>query len=289
MQVKLIQTQRVLSPTQIPLADYTINPYRGCGFGCLYCYARENKNIKNKGFKNIGVKINSPQILKQELKSKTPKRVLLGSTTECFQYQEKKYKITEKILNILNENNISYTILTKSHLIEDYLHLIEKNKNNKIYFTLNFPSNRIIKIFEPNSSNTEKRLKAINEIIKKKITLRIHAGPFMPYISNLDEIIKILPKKIKELDIEMYHKKQGNFTEILKKIEFYLGRDTKEKLESVYKNKGTYSEFIEKLEGKIKALDNLKKIKTFLIVPDFNEFYNSRIYYETPVSQPGLD
>jgi len=288
MQVKIIQTQRVLSPTQITLADYTINPYRGCSFGCAYCYGRENKNMKDKNFSSIGIKINAPQILKQELKIKTPRHVLLGSTTECFQYQEKQCQITEKILKILNENKISYTILTKSHLIGDYLNLIGKRKENKIYFTLNFHSDQIVRAFEPNSSTIKQRLKTIHKIIKRKIPLRIHSGPFIPYVSKLDEILKILPKEIKELDIEMYHKKQGNFKEILKKTKTHLGPKIAEKLESVYKSKTNYLEFVNKLERKITKQATFKKIRTFLIVPDFDKFYNSKIRYETPLSQVTL-
>ena len=85
MQIKLIRTQKVLSLTQISLADYAINPYRGCSFGCLYCYSRENKNIKKEAFfTRLDAKINAPEVLERELKYKRPKRVLLGSTTECF-------------------------------------------------------------------------------------------------------------------------------------------------------------------------------------------------------------
>ena len=278
---KIIHTQRVLSQTQITLGDYTINPYRGCDFGCIYCYSKENKNIKGKNFSGVGLKINADEILKKELLHEKPERVVLGSTTECFQHHNRKHKITEKLLETLNENNIPYTILTKSHFIKDSLDLIGKNKKNKIYFTFNFHSDEIARIFELNSSPIQKRLMTIDEIIKKKIPLRIHAGPFIPYISRLDEILKILPQGLEELDIEMYHKKQGNFREVLEKTKENLGNKTKENLELVYKTKENYLDFMDRLQERIKNLDALKKIKTFLIVPDFDRFYDSRIRYET--------
>jgi len=244
---KIIHTQRVLSQTQITLGDYTINPYRGCDFGCIYCYGRENKNIKETNFKGVGVKINAPQILKKELLTKKPERVVLGSTTECFQHHDRKHKLTEKILETLNENNIPYTILTKSHFIGDYLHLIEENKDNKIYFTLNFHSDQIVRIFEPSSSPIQERLKTIDEIIKKKIPLRIHAGPFIPYVSRLDEILKLLPVGIEELDIEMYHKKQGNFDKILEEVKTNLGEKAEKNLKLVHQTKENYLNFINRL------------------------------------------
>jgi DNA repair photolyase len=137
MQIRLIRTERVLSPTQINIADYVINPYRGCLFGCKYCYSSVNKNTLGREWGSfLDVKINAPEILRKELASIRPRRVLLGSTTECFQYSELKYNITKKILRVLNENGVPYTILTRSDVVEKYLDIIRENNENKIYFTL---------------------------------------------------------------------------------------------------------------------------------------------------------
>jgi len=187
MEIKLIKTQKVLSTTQIALADYVINPYRGCEFGCLYCYSQENKNIKNTGFfETLGVKINAPEVLERELCYKKPRRVLLGSTTECFQYQELKYRLMDKILKLLNSYNIPYTILSKSHLVGGYLPVIAENKENKIYFTFNCASDDTIKLLEKNTPNIQQRLEALKEILAKNIALRVHIGPFIPYLCSLE-------------------------------------------------------------------------------------------------------
>lgn len=280
MNIKLIHTQKVLSPTQISLADYTINPYRGCEFGCLYCYSRENKNIKSNGFfKCLGVKINAPDILEHELRYKKPKRVLLGSTTECFQYQELKYNVTEKILKILNNFDIPYTILTKSHLIVNYLPIIRQNRENKIYFTLNCSSNKIIKIFENKSPLVKERVKTLNEIINKNIELRVHIGPFIPYISILADIFSIIPRKINEIDVELYHQKMGNFKEITPMIEKHFGKDLKEKINKIYNNKESYFNFANELKNDIQNLNKKYQFKIFYIVPDFNEFYSPYLNY----------
>jgi DNA repair photolyase len=186
MDIKLINTQKVLSPTQIRLADYVINPYRGCEFGCSYCYSQKNKNLKDGNFFScLGVKINAPAVLTKELRYTNPKRVLLGSTTECFQYQEAKYKISEQILNLLNNFDIPYTILTKSHLIVNNVSQIEKNKNNKIYFTLNHSSDAMIRLFEKKSPAIKERLEALAQIADRKIALRVHIGPFSRIWRNL--------------------------------------------------------------------------------------------------------
>jgi len=281
MNVKLINTQKTLSPTNITLAGYVINPYRGCEFGCLYCYCRQNKNVKKEDFSNfLGVKINAPCQLKKELQFKRPKRVLLGSVTECFQYQEPKYKISEEILKILNSENIPYTILTKSHLIKNYLALIAKNKKNKIYFTLNLSRDNMIKALEPRSGALKERLKTIDEIIRAGINLRIHIGPFIPFISNLKEIFTLIPLKAKEADIELYHNKQGNFKAILSAVESLSGKEISKQLENIYSSKENYLSFAEATKEEAKKLKKQYNLKIFYIIPDFDEYYNSLIDYE---------
>lgn len=283
MEIKLIKTQKAISPTQITLADYCINPYRGCEFGCLYCYSRENKNIKNaKNFPAIGVKINIEEVLRQQLKFLNPKRVLLGSTTECFQYAELKYRLSERVLKTLNEFNIPYTILTKSHLIKDYLELIAENKQNKIYFTLNCEQ---IKLLELKSPTQAQQLEAIEQIQKMNIDLRIHAGPFIPYFSTLEGLAKIIPPGIKELDIEFYHHKMGNFGQILKIIETNFGPEIKNKVASVYENENSYLEFTRKLKNDLTAFkNNFKNISLFYIIPDFDMFYSKRMDYQNKLA-----
>lgn len=280
MKIRIIKTERVLAPTQISLADYVINPYRGCSFGCLYCYSQENKNIRPENFSQyLGVKINAPEILKEELENKQPQRVLIGSTAECFQEVEKRYKITGKILQILNTHNISYTILTKSALIKDYLDTIAINKKNEIYFTFNLASEKMIKILEKKSSSLASRLDAINEIIKKNINFRVHLGPFIPYLTNLEAILSLLPQKVKKINIELYNNKTGNFKQLLKAVEVGFGPKKKEQLAKVYENQKNYYSYINGLKSKTLKLKNKRGICFFLIAPTFNQYYSSSIDY----------
>ncbi len=278
MGIKIINTQRVLSPTQITLADYAINPYRGCEFGCIYCYVQENKNIKfNTGC--LGIKINAPYILEKELRYKAPRRIVLGSSTECFQYKEIQYRITERILNLLNSQNIPYTILTKSHLIKNYLPLISANKKNKIYFTLNFHSDELIKAFEEKSPLIKHRLLTLRKIREYTIPLRIHIGPFIPYVSNLIKIVSLVSDITDEINVELYHHRMGNFPKILEVTEKIFGKTTRNQLFSVYESEDNYLKFAKNIQEKISNLQGKIPVKFFFIIPDFGDYYNSRIDY----------
>lgn len=284
MEIVTLKTGKVLSPTQITLADYTINTYRGCEFGCLYCYSQSNKNIKDESFFNcLGIKPDAPNILAKELKYRRPKRVLLGSTTECFQYQEREEKTTEAVLKLLNAHNIPYTILTKSALIADYLELISKNKANKVYFTLNFASDDIVRLLESKSSSVGTRIRAIEKILRYDIDLRIHIGPFIPHLSDLEKILKNIPQEVKEVDIELYHKKQGNFPEIIEKIKDTLGSNIADDIQAIYASKDAYYNFAAELEKRIHTYSRIYPFKFFYLVPEFDNFYTPSFDYEKPI------
>lgn len=286
MEIKETKTQRILSPTQINLGDYAINPYKGCALGCLYCYVQQNKNIKNKKKEwgdFVEVKTNASQALKKELLNKNPQRILIGSTTECFQYVEKKYGITSSLLKILNEKNIPYTILTKSTLIKDYLDIIAGNKKNKIYYTFNVSEQKYINILEKKSPSLDKRLATIKEIIKHKIGLRIHIGPYIPFISSLKKILEILPAEIKEFDIELYHKKMGNFNAILKLIENKEGSKTAEEIKHVYAKYIYYYGFAQSLKKEVEKQSHKTNSNFYFILPEYNQFYKSNIDYYKPI------
>jgi DNA repair photolyase len=275
MEIKKIQTQCALSPTNISIADYVINPYRGCEFACLYCYAQENKNIgKGKLTESLAIKTNIIEILKKELPTKKIQRVLLGSTTECFQPCEKEFHLSERIMQILNEKKIPFTILTKSALIGSYAKTIAANKNNKVFFTINFADEKTIRRIERNSSLLNERLAAINTLIAHGVSVRMHIGPFIPFLSDLIALINIIPNGIHEIDVELYHHKLGNFEKI---------SAIEPRLKVIYASKKNYETFCLQLKTEISGLSPRQRLRFFFIAPDFDQFYKSSINYETPL------
>lgn len=281
MRIKLVHTQRVLAPTIMTLAGFTINPYRGCEFNCSYCYAKSIR-IDNKNRDLLGVKINAPEILEKELNYKKIDKVVLGSNCECFTYAEIKFKLTEKILTILNNNRVAYTILTKSHLIGNYLPLIRQNKDNRIFFTFNFSREKIRSFLEEKSPSLENRLAVLERIKQSGIPLRIHIGPFIPYLSDLDEIFFRIKGLTREINIELYHSKTGNFEEVLQKVKDY-DYSIAGKIRTVYENRESYRDFSRRLRIRALALNKSYGFKIYFIVPEFDEFYDSRINYENPI------
>ena len=102
---------------------------------------------------------------------KKPKRVLLGSTTECFQPIEKEFCVSRKILEILNKNKIYFSILTRAPIIADNLGLLSKGFCENVYFTINNYDIKLKNILEPKAPAFSARKKAIDMLKKSGINV----------------------------------------------------------------------------------------------------------------------
>ncbi len=95
-------------------------------------------------------------------------------------------------------------------------------------------------------------------------------------------MIKIIPPGTKEVDIEFYHHKMGNFARILKVIERNLGSELRNKIASIYENENSYLTFASRLRDEMAALKGrFGNFSLFYIVPDFDKFYSSGIDYQS--------
>ncbi|MBW8906704.1 MAG: radical SAM protein, partial [Betaproteobacteria bacterium] len=126
-QVTIERSRSILSHNDSPDVgfDTSINPYRGCEHGCIYCYARPSHaylelspglDFETKLF----AKTNAAELLRAELARPgyRPSPIALGANTDCYQPIERKYKITRQILEVLAECNHPVTMVTKSALVE---------------------------------------------------------------------------------------------------------------------------------------------------------------------------
>ncbi|MFC1666458.1 radical SAM protein [Candidatus Omnitrophota bacterium] len=215
--LKTVKISRILNPTSIDLGEYVINPYMGCEFSCLYCYVRSNKVISRKREPwgtYVDIRINAPKLLEKEILLKKPSSVLLGSTTECFQDAEKRYKITKKILEILNRYNVYYTILTRSTYIGEYIDLLAKGFCKKIYFTINNLGPSIKAQLEAKSPSYGERCDTINRLIERGIDAVPYLSPILPWVSDTRGIFSKFPKA-SSIEFEGLNFRVGNIEKII--------------------------------------------------------------------------
>ncbi|MDD5668702.1 MAG: radical SAM protein [Candidatus Omnitrophica bacterium] len=220
MIISEITAQRVLNPTSIDLGEFVINPYKGCEFNCVYCYARFTKSVINdprRWGEYVDARINSPELLEKELLKKKPVRVLLGSTTECFQPAERQYRLTGRILDMLNRNGIYYSILTRSPLIQEYTSVLAQGLCERIYFTVNNYGNDVKRLLEPASPAVYRRLEVILHLQDNGIPVTGYYSPVLPYIFNAREALSEL-KDIKNIEFEGLNFNLGNIQEVIKSV-----------------------------------------------------------------------
>ena len=137
MAIKEIEVKTVMTKSNLPVADFSVNPYVGCTHACNYCYASFMKRFTNHpepwgSF--VDVKM-WPDI--KNAKKYAGKEAFLGSVTDCYQPCEAKYKRTRALLEQLQGSGISVSISTKSDLVLRDLDLIKTFPNARVSWSIN--------------------------------------------------------------------------------------------------------------------------------------------------------
>ncbi len=250
MEVKEIQSKSILTPSKLPDADYVINPYTGCAFGCTYCYASFMGRYIGKDIQDWGnyvyVKTNAPQLLIEDLKKLKSKgegkSIFFSSVTDPYQGMEAKYQLTRKCLQVLIDYDFQgvVSILTKSHMVLRDIDLLTQLKNVEVGFTITTTDDKISRYFEKKAPNVSQRLDAMAQLNKAGINTYAFIGPLLPHYVAEKEMLEELFKQVsqtgtKELYIE--HINLSNY--ILERLKAEMQDLEPEVLEKFYSSKNT--------------------------------------------------
>ena len=175
--------------------DWTINPYRGCEFGCRYCYARythEFMEIRDgKDFeRKIFAKVNAPEVLRAELRAAKDKglAIALGTATDPYQPAEKHFEITRRMLEVFAEfEALDFSITTKSTLILrdlDLLQVISQRHRFGVHMTVTTTNERLARLLEPKAPPPAKRLEAVAALAQAGIYVGVNAMPILPGLND---------------------------------------------------------------------------------------------------------
>ena len=217
MEIKEVTAQRILNPTSLELCEYVINPYRGCAYSCLYCYAQFNKAAlkdPREWGEYVDVRINAADLLVKEIKEKRPSRVLIGSTTECFSPVCRQNNVMSDILCVLNEYGVFYSILTRSPLIIDFMDGLSKGFCESVYFTVNNFNNGLKNILEPKSPDFMARIEAVKKLQSNAINVIPYFCPVLPEISDFESIFDTF-ENVRKIDFEGLNFNLGNIDKII--------------------------------------------------------------------------
>jgi DNA repair photolyase len=182
--------------------EASINPYRGCEHGCIYCYARPTHEYL--GFSSgldfetrILVKEDAPELLRKELASPRwkPKVLAISGVTDPYQPIERKLEITRRCLEVLSEFRNPVMIVTKNQLVArdaDLLKQLAQHKAAAVFLSITTLNADLARVMEPRTSTPQNRLAAIETLARDGVPVGVLVAPVIPGLTDheMPSIIK---------------------------------------------------------------------------------------------------
>jgi DNA repair photolyase len=201
--VTIDATRKIITHNDSPdiSFDRSINPYRGCEHGCVYCFARPTHaylglspglDFESKLF----MKPNAPEFLERELSAPdySPKTIAIGTNTDPYQPIERRYQIMRRILEVLDRAGHPVGIVTKSALVLrdlDILTRMAKRDLVKVAISVTTLDSKLARVMEPRASTPPRRLGTLRELVKAGVPASALVAPVIPAINDA-EIERIL-------------------------------------------------------------------------------------------------
>jgi len=211
--IKLIKAKTIFTKSGLPGSDWVVNPYNGCLFGCMYCYATQIARWKHPNEEwgtYLDVKINAPELLKRELeklekklKTKNFGSVFFSSITDPYLGLETKYQLTRKCLEVLADFGYSGTIAiqTKSPLVTRDIDVLKRLKKVTVGLTVTTLDNKVSRFLEVKAPPVSTRLKALKELNEASIPTYAFICPILPYFVNSEQKINNLLDKLQKVKV----------------------------------------------------------------------------------------
>ena len=275
--VTIERARSIISRNDSPDVGFSqsINPYRGCEHGCIYCYARPSHaylelspglDFETKLF----AKTNAAELLREELSRPAyrPSPIALGANTDCYQPIERKHRITRAILEVLAECEHPVTLVTKSALVErdlDLLAPMARKNLVKVFVSIGTLDRELARKLEPRAASPQRRLDVLRSLAKEKIPCGVMVAALIPALNDktlehvLEQaaaagaaeaayVIMRLPNELKDLFKEWlaahYPQRADHVISIVHQMRG--GRDNDPRFGTRMTGTGNYAELIEK-------------------------------------------
>jgi DNA repair photolyase len=182
--------------------DRSINPYRGCEHGCIYCYARPSHAFLGLSpgldFESrLFYKPQAAKLLAAELRKKgyIPRPIALGSNTDPYQPVERKLGITRAILEVLRDFRHPVTIVTKSALIQRDVEILGEMARDRLAMaaiSVTTLDRRLARVMEPRAATPERRLETIAALAAAGVPVGVMSAPMIPALndSEMEQILE---------------------------------------------------------------------------------------------------
>ncbi|HEY2929553.1 PA0069 family radical SAM protein [Piscinibacter sp.] len=181
--------------------DLSVNPYRGCEHGCVYCFARPTHSYLDMSpgldFETrIIAKVNAAERLREAFASPSyqPLMLNIGSATDAYQPIERKLGITRSLIELMSECRHPFSLVTKSSGIERDLDLVAPMAAQRlaaVYLSITSLDPQLARILEPRAAAPHRRLRTVEALAKAGVPVGVSVSPVIPFI-NEPELERIL-------------------------------------------------------------------------------------------------
>lgn len=181
--------------------DRSINPYRGCEHGCIYCFARPTHSYMGLSAgidfeAKLFAKPDAPHLLQRELSKSgyIPRTIAIGSNTDPYQPIEKKWRIMRGLLEVLEDSQHPVAIVTKSGLVSRDIDILSRMAEKglvKVAMSLTTMDAKLSRTMEPRAATPTLRLQTMRELTQAGVPVSAMLGPVIPGIND-HEIERIL-------------------------------------------------------------------------------------------------
>jgi len=196
-------SKSIISYNDSPDIGYetSLNPYRGCEHGCVYCYARPTHEYfglsSGSDFESIiFVKTEASLLLRKELAHPKwkPQVIVMSGVTDCYQPFERRFQITRQCLEVLLDFKNPVGIITKNRLVTrdiDIFKSMAQYQGVRVMVSIATLDPHLARMMEPRASTPANRLKAIEELAKAGVPVSVNVAPIVPGLTD-HEIPSIL-------------------------------------------------------------------------------------------------
>ena len=181
--------------------DLSVNPYRGCEHGCVYCYARPTHSYLNFSpgldFETqIIAKQNIAELLRTELgqPSYVPRLINIGSATDCYQPVERGLRLTRSLIEVLRDARHPFSLITKSSGVErdlDLLGPLAAQQLTAVYVTITTLDPVLARRMEPRAAAPHRRLRTLRTLADAGVPVGVSVAPQIPFINeDMEQVLE---------------------------------------------------------------------------------------------------
>jgi DNA repair photolyase len=195
-ETQIEQVRTIISRNDSPdiSFDQSINPYRGCEHGCIYCYARPTHaylgHSPGLDFETkLYAKVNAAEVLEAELAKPgyRAKTIALGAVTDPYQPIERTWGLSRRILEVMERTSHPVGIVTKSHLVTrdiDVLQRLARRDLVRVGISITTLDRRVARSLEPRASAPKRRLEAVEALARAGVPVTIMVAPIIPGLND---------------------------------------------------------------------------------------------------------